>query len=206
MRTCIFGDGCIIRLNDERHENNYVHGRSNLPICPKNPACESYALAKDYILNGGVMNNKIYKAQTHVALCYHSPINEAKTKQVREPIKKVPSLDLNSMNTRTRSTSSASNKSGSREHSRDSNRDESPARDSRRNDKTPSPKNGSIHINSGRKKDEIVISISELKRKIEMQADSIEYLKTELLKIGTSFDKIRTYLVLTDRIPPRDLI
>jgi len=74
--VCLYGEGCLQRLVDDDHNDEYVHSKSSLlPRCNSDPDCELYILARDHIMNGGENTLQMLEAQEHVEITSHAPIH-----------------------------------------------------------------------------------------------------------------------------------
>lgn len=71
--ACIFGDGCLARLTDDFHDQNYIHSKSILSVCPNEPRCALYQTARSFIINGGEKTKDVRSAQSHASQYYHKP-------------------------------------------------------------------------------------------------------------------------------------
>jgi len=83
-KKCIWGDGCLVRLSDQEHEDAYIHTISDIQKCPIE-GCPLYQKAYDYVVGrpGTPFTLEIREAQKHAALHYHPPIRSRTVAKVR---------------------------------------------------------------------------------------------------------------------------
>lgn len=74
LPLCILGDGCLLRLTDQKHDENYKHTTSAMPRCLL-PDCPLYHKAYNFIIGDQTYPTRDIKdAQRHSSLHYHPPI------------------------------------------------------------------------------------------------------------------------------------
>jgi len=104
LPQCLWGDGCLSRLNNQNHAEAYSHTDSPLKKCPIEE-CPLYHKAHNYIVGPPtVLTSEIRDAQKHSAVYYHPPVRSWSVLKTRpRPVvdinhskkhKTVPKLDL----------------------------------------------------------------------------------------------------------------
>lgn len=74
LPLCIFGDGCLLRLTDQKHDENYKHTTSLIKKCMVKD-CPLYHKAYNFIVGDQTrLTQEIKDAQRHASLNYHAPI------------------------------------------------------------------------------------------------------------------------------------
>lgn len=111
LPMCIFGDGCLLRLTDQKHDERYKHTSSVIRGCPIKD-CPLYHKAYNFIIGEQTrLTQEIKDAQRHSSLNYHPPIRSKgviKTRprassHIYPPLKvslippSVPKLDLDNL-------------------------------------------------------------------------------------------------------------
>jgi hypothetical protein len=85
LPKCIWGDGCLLRLSDQRHADTYAHTTSMIPECPIEE-CPLYQIAYDFVVGQRKERTpEISKAQQHAALHYHRPLRSQSVIKERLP-------------------------------------------------------------------------------------------------------------------------
>jgi len=83
LPKCMYGDGCLVRLTDQKHDDVYLHSESALPKCGISE-CPLYKKAHDFIIGEQRhLTSDIKEAQKHAALHYHSPIRSKTVSRTR---------------------------------------------------------------------------------------------------------------------------
>lgn len=84
IKFCIYGDGCLNKLYNEKHAQEYSHVKSFLPGCPAGAGtCPLYTLAYNYVVGDKVYpEEELKEANLHCSLFYHPPIRKS------QPVKK----------------------------------------------------------------------------------------------------------------------
>ena len=105
---CMWGDGCLLRLSDQHHDDSYIHTTSPIVKCALNP-CHLYQKAYDFVVGPTTeLTKEIKEAQLHSALHYHPPIRSKSVFRERpspnsrrssdqKATKTVPKLDLDTL-------------------------------------------------------------------------------------------------------------
>lgn len=100
---CLYGDGCLVRLTDNAHEDKYIHAESYMPKCSEED-CPLYRKVYEFIIGDQkIRTPEIKAAERHVASYYHPPIRSRSTTRTRSRAvsyyrkAEVPPLDLRSM-------------------------------------------------------------------------------------------------------------
>src|SRR5690349_19155688 len=91
LPRCVFGDGCLLKLTDDVHNQHYVHDKSILQLCPDIGivsgvgTCAMYKIARDYVINGGEKTKEISVARDHCNRFYHPPIYSTPVRDESKP-------------------------------------------------------------------------------------------------------------------------
>lgn len=164
---CLYGDGCLIRLTDNSHEDKYIHAESYMPRCSEED-CPIYRKVYDFIIGEQkVKTPEIKAAERHVASYYHPPIRSRSVTRsrpraishYREVKAEVPPLDFRSMS------------------APEDSRMKSPPMNA-----TTVPHRGTITVSPKRKRSRGEEK-SEITDKIQMIQSDIEQIKKAILKI-----------------------
>lgn len=83
LPRCLWGDGCLLRLSDQKHAESYTHTTSPIKKCPIED-CPLYQKAYDFVIGPPIKPTpEIKKAQQHAALHYHPPIRSRSVARTR---------------------------------------------------------------------------------------------------------------------------
>jgi hypothetical protein len=215
LPKCIWGDGCLLRLSDQKHAEMYEHTTSDIPRCPLE-GCSMYQKAYDFVIGpASELTPEIKKAQQHTALHYHPPIRSVSVVKERLPekhdrrhsdtskkqAKSVPKLNLKTISSPPEKESSSAPEiravlpipsllnSGIKSNSDPS----------RRMILTPqtitvSPKR---RLSSSSASDPISKGLEELREDVKSNTLSMNFLRTEIKELRQDFTIIKEILINT---------
>lgn len=85
LPQCLWGDGCLLRLTDQRHAETYSHTISLIKKCPIED-CPLYQKAYDFVIGPPIpVTPEIKEAQKHASLHYHPPARSRSVVRTRPP-------------------------------------------------------------------------------------------------------------------------
>lgn len=208
LPECIWGDGCLLRLTDGEHDENYVHTVSKIKKCPHDP-CPLYQRAYDFVVGSNTSPSKEDKeAHLHASQYYHPPPRSKSVFRERPDTRRrsssdhrssnVPKLDLEAMKSSQHISSSLPSQIKS-----------APTTYSFYSHQRPKPEASKITITPKKRSSSVSsVQLDMIQRDIEDMKTSSLQTNVEVLsmlrKIQKDVEYIKSVLGVTNWIPNKD--